>query len=105
MSNLFSKFVKTVSKRAKELEIEEKLDNLKDMLSEKGLYPKKEEKKKTNPLVIVLAVVGAIAAVAAIAYAVYYFFIPEDSEYFEDFEDFDDEDFFEEDEEDWEGDE
>ena len=48
--------------------------------------PKVEEKKKVNPCVIVLAVIGAIAAVAAIAYAVFYFFTPEDSEYYEDFD-------------------
>ena len=32
---------------------------------------KKEEKKKTNILVWILAIVGAIAAIAGIAYAVY----------------------------------
>ena len=102
MSNNFvSKVVSGISKRAKQLELEEKLDDLKEMLADKGLYPKKEE-KKTNPLVIVLAVLGAIAFIAAIAYAVYYFFIPEDSEYFEDFDD-DDESFDEEDD-DWEDD-
>ena len=99
-NNLFSKFAAGISKRAKQLEIEEKLDDLKGMLADKGLYPKKEE-KKTNPLVIILAVIGAIAFIAAIAYAVYYFFIPEDSEYFEDF---DDDDFLDEEDEDWEDD-
>lgn len=99
-NNLVSKVVSGISKRAKQLEIEEKIDDLKEMLADKGLYRKKEEVKKTNPLVIVLAVVGAIAFVAAIAYAVYYFFIPEDSEYFEDFDD--DDEFFDEEDDDWE---
>lgn len=100
-NNFLSKVAAGISKRAKQLEIEEKIEDLKDMLADKGLYPKKEE-KKINPLVIVLAVVGAIAFIAAVAYAVYYFLIPEDSEYFEDFED--DDDFFDEEDEDWEDD-
>lgn len=90
--------IEGIRERAKELEFNEKIDELKDMLADHGLYPKKEE-KKTNPVVIALAVVGAIAAVAAIAYAVFYFLMPEDSE---DFEDFDEDDFFDEDDEDWE---
>ena len=85
-----------IKNRAKNLELNEKLDEIKELLAEKGLYPKTqvvEEKKKVNPCVIVLAVIGAIAAVAAIAYAVFYFFTPEDSEYYEDFDE--DEDEFE----------
>ena len=35
------------------------------------LHMKKEEEKKKNVLVCVLAIIGAVAAVAAIAYAVY----------------------------------
>jgi len=100
-NNLVTKIVSGISKKAKQLEIEEKIDDLKDMLADRGLYPKKEE-KKTNPLVIVLAVVGAIAFIALVAYAVYYFLIPEDSEYFEDFDD--DDEFFDEEDEDWEDD-
>lgn len=80
-----------IRKKAVSLDINEKLDEIKELLMEKNLYPKKEEPKKTNPFVIALAVVGAVASVAAIAYAVYYFFfMPEDSE---DFEDFDEDDF------------
>lgn len=81
-----------IRKKAVSLDIEDKLDEIKELLMEKNLYPRKEEPKKTtNPFVIVLAVIGAIASVAAIAYAVYYyFFMPEDSE---DFEDFDEDDF------------
>ena len=59
---------------------------------------KKEEEKRCNVILWVLAIIGIIAAVAAIAYAVYRFLTPD---YLEDFddnfdEDFDD-DFFEDD--------
>ena len=48
----------------------------------------KEEKKKSNILVWVLAIVGAVAAIVGIAYAVYRFLTPD---YLEDFEeDFED---------------
>lgn len=82
-------------KRAQGLELDAKLDEIKQLLYDKNLSVKKEEPKKTNPALIVFAVIGAIATVAAIAGAVYYFLIPEDSEDFEDldfddFEDFDD---------------
>lgn len=51
------------------------------------------EKKKSNVLLWILAIVGVIAAIAGIAYVVYRYFTPD---YLEDFEDdFDDE--FEED--------
>lgn len=54
-----------------------------------------EEKKSTNPVVVILAVIGAIVAVAGIAYAVYRYFTPD---YLDDFEDeFDDEEEFEDD--------
>jgi len=55
------------------------------------------EKKKSNKLLWVLAIIGCVAAVAAIAYAVYRFLTPD---YLEDFdEDFDDDfdDYFEDD--------
>ena len=58
---------------------------------------KREDEKRKNTLLWILAVIGAVAAVAAIAYAVYRHFSPD---YLEDFEDdFDDdfEDFFEDD--------
>lgn len=90
-----------IEKKAKALEVNDKLDELKDMLAERGLYPAKEEKKKTHPVVIALAIIGAVAAVAGIAYCVYTFLIPEDSEDFEDFDDdFDFDDFDDEDEDD-----
>lgn len=57
------------------------------------------EKKKSNPVVIALAVIGAVAAVAAIAYAVYRYFTPDYLEDFDDDQDFDDDDDFFEDEE------
>lgn len=60
---------------------------------------KKEEEKKCNVLVWILAIIGVIAAVAAIAYAVYRYLTPDYLEDFEDdFEDeFEDEDDDEED--------
>ncbi len=85
--------VDTIRNRAKGFEINDKLDEIKELLADRGLYPKQEEPvKKTNPFVVALAIIGAVAAVAAIAYGVYYyFFAPEDSEYFEDFDEDDDE--------------
>lgn len=97
--DVLKKLLKTFKKRIEEINMNNKIEELKEMLSDYGFYPRREEPKKTNPIVIILAIVGAIASVAAIAYAVFYFFIPEDSEYFEDF----DEDEYEED--DLEGDE
>ena len=101
---MFGKFIvktmKSIIKRVKEIQMSSKLEELKDFLADRGYYLKKEE-KKTNPFVIILAVIGAVATVAAIAYAVFCYFIPEDSEEFEDF----DEDDFEDMEEDLEGDE
>ena len=74
-----------------------KIEELKDMIESIG---KKEDKKKCNTLLWVLAIIGAVAAVAAIAYAVYRFFAPDYLEDFEDdFEDEFDDDFFNEDEE------
>ena len=60
-----------------------------------------ESKKKSNVIIIVLAVIGAVAALAAIVYAIYRYFTPD---YLDDFDDdFDDDDFdedFEDDAED-----
>lgn len=60
---------------------------------------RKEEPKKCNTVLWILAGIGAITAVAAIAYAVYRYFT---ADYFDDFEDdFDDDfddDFFEDEE-------
>ena len=59
-----------------------------------------ESKKKSNVIIIVLAVIGAVAALAAIVYAIYRYFTPD---YLDDFDDdFDDDDFdedFEDDDE------
>ena len=64
------------------------------------LGSKKEEDKKGNTLVWVLAIIGAVAAVAAIAYAVYRYFTPTYLEDFEDdFDDDFDDDFFDEEDE------
>ena len=49
-----------------------------------------KEEKKTNVLLIILAIIGAVVAVAGIAYAVYRYLTPD---YLDDFEDeFEDED-------------
>lgn len=76
-----------------------KLEELVDMVKTHDLV-KKDEKKSSNVLLWVLAIIGAVAAVAAIAYAVYRYMTPD---YMEDFEDdFDDDfedDFFEDEEE------
>ena len=93
--------ISEIEKRARALEVNEKIEELKEMLADRGLYPVKEEKKKTNPLVIALAIIGAVALVAGIAYCVYTYLIPEDSEDFEDFDDdYDFEDFDDEEEDD-----
>jgi len=62
---------------------------LKEILHKSGIEVKKE--KKSNPVVIVFAVIGVVLAIAAIAYAVYRYFTPD---YLDDFEDdFEDDDF------------
>jgi len=67
---------------------EEVVDFLKD---KKLICTKKEpEKKPTNVIVWVLAIIGAVAAVAAIAYAVYRYMTPD---YLDDFDDDFDDDF------------
>lgn len=60
------------------------------------LGSKKEEEKKGNVLVWILAIIGVIAAVAAIAYAVYRYLAPN---YLEDFEDDFEDEFEDEDDE------
>jgi len=62
---------------------------LKEILHKSGIEVKQE--KKSNPVVIVFAVIGVVLAMAAIAYAVYRYFTPD---YLDDFEDdFEDDDF------------
>ena len=56
------------------------------------LLHKREDEKKENCILWVLAIIGAVAAVAGIAYAVYRFLTPDYLEDFED-DDFDDDDF------------
>ncbi len=76
-----------------------KIETLLEAAKLNDLLGKKEEKKKCNVVLWVLAIVGAIAAIAAIAYAVYRYFSPDYMEDFEEeFEDDFDDDF--EDEED-----
>lgn len=66
------------------------------------LINKKEDKKKNNVLIWVLAIIGGVVAIAGIAYLVYRYFAPKYTDEFEDdFEDDFDDDFEdEEDEED-----
>ena len=67
---------------------DEVLNKLDDILDSAGVNAligkKKEEEKKQNTILWVLAIIGTIAAVAAIAYAVYRYLTPD---YLEDFED------------------
>lgn len=78
-------------------EILNKLDVIMDNAGVNELLGRKrEEEKKANTLLWVLAIIGAIAAVAAIAYAVYRYLTPDYLEDFdEDFDDDFDDDFFE----------
>ncbi len=72
-----------------------KLDDVIAMIKANDLI-KKEEEKKSNPILWILAIDGAVAAIAAIAYAVYLYFTPDYLEDFEDdFDDDFDDDFFE----------
>ena len=75
-----------------------KIENLLDAANLTDLLKKKEEKKKSNVVLWVFAIIGVVAAVAVIGYALYRYFKPD---YLEDFEDeFEDdfEDEFEDDE-------
>lgn len=81
------------------------INKLDDILENAGvneiLGRKKEEEKKCNTLLWVLAIIGAVAAVAAIAYAVYRYLTPDYLEDFEDdFDDDFDDDFFEDEDDD-----
>lgn len=67
-----------------------KIEELIEMAKWNELLGKKDEKKKCNVLLWVLAIVGIVAAVAAIAYAVYRYLTPD---YLEDFEEEFEEDF------------
>ena len=62
------------------------------------------KKEETNPIFIILAVIGGIAAIALIAYGVYRFLTPD---YFDDYDDDDDfdEDFDDDFEDDFEDEE
>ena len=60
------------------------------LLGKKEVIEEKEEEKKFNVLVFVLAVIGVIAAVAGICYLIYRYFNPD---YLDDFDDDFDEEF------------
>ena len=75
-----------------------KWEELVELLQNREIQQKKEE-KKCNIILWIMAVIGGIAVIAAIAYAVYCFVTPD---YLDDFDDdFDDDfedDFFEDEE-------
>lgn len=89
-----------------------KWDDLVDYLQDKNLVSsdvlskyctkneiKKDNEKKCNTLLWVLAIIGAVAAVAAIAYAVYRYMTPDYLDDFDDdFEDDFEDDFFDDEE-------
>lgn len=81
--------------------VEELMDFVRthDIKELKDYWNHKEDEKRCNTVLWVLAIIGAVAAVAAIAYAVYRYLTPD---YLEDFDDdFDDDfedDFFEDEE-------
>lgn len=73
------------------LKLEELIDAAKlNRLINERVRGKKEEEKKSNVLLWVLAIIGAMAATAAIVYAVYRYFKPD---YLDDFDDEFDDDF------------
>ncbi|MBQ7360442.1 MAG: DUF4366 domain-containing protein [Lachnospiraceae bacterium] len=75
-----------------------KIENLLEAANLTELLKKKEEKKKTNVVLWVFAIIGVVVAIGVIGYALYRYFKPD---YLEDFEDeFEDdfEDEFDEDE-------
>jgi hypothetical protein len=75
-----------------------KLENIVEAAKLGELIGKKEQqKKKTNVLLWILAIIGIIAAVAAICYAVYRFLSPD---YLDDFEDDFDDDYYEDEDDD-----
>lgn len=73
------------------LKLEELVDaaKLNRLINEK-VRGKKEEEKKNNVLLWVLAIIGVMAATAAIVYAVYRYFKPD---YLDDFDDDFEDDF------------
>ncbi|MCI2048163.1 MAG: DUF4366 domain-containing protein [Lachnospiraceae bacterium] len=78
----------------------DKMEDLIEMSKLGDILGKKDS--KTNPLVVLLAVIGGVAVVALIAYAVFRFMTPD---YFDDYDDDEDEEFeSDEDEEDPTGD-
>lgn len=79
-----------------------KLENLMELTKINELLNKKDEDKKSNTLLWVLAIIGVVVVIAGIAYAVYRYVTPDYLEDFEDdfeddfddLEDDDDDDFF-----------
>lgn len=80
----FLKHVNGYENHERKVLIMGKIETLLEAAKLNELIGKKEEKKKTNVIIWVLAIVGAVVAIAAIAYAVYRYFSPN---YMDDFED------------------
>ena len=74
-----------------------KMDELMTTLKLDELLNKRENDKKKNTLLWVLAIIGAVVAIAGIAYAVYRFVCPACPGTDEDFDDDFDDDFFDDD--------
>lgn len=82
--------------------VEDLMDFVKthDIKELKDYWNHREEEKRNNTLLWVLAIIGAVAAVAAIAYAVYRYMTPDYLEDFDDdFEDDFEDDFFDDEDE------
>lgn len=77
--------------------VEELMDFVRnhDIKELKDYWNHREEEKRCNTVLWVLAIIGAVAAVAAIAYAVYRYLTPD---YLDDFDDDFEDDFFEDEE-------
>lgn len=77
-----------------------KLENMIDLAKLNELLGKKEEKKKSNVLLWVFAIIGVAAIVGGVVYTVYRYFgmdyMDEFDDEFDDDDDDDDDDFYEE---------
>jgi len=70
-----------------------KFDEMLSAIRLNDLIHRKDDEKRKNAIICVLAIIGAVAAVAAIAYAVYRYMNPDYLEDFDDdFDDYEDDD-------------
>ena len=101
---IFSCFMKYREVKKKErLKEGNGMNSLEEVVKINEIISKKDDEKKKNTLLWVLAIIGAIAAVAGIAYLVYRYLTPDYLEDFDDdfdddsLDDFDDDDYMDED--------